>query len=161
MYIISARASFSDAIGIVRCVCKRLNIFFSILHSDHRSEDFYRNFGVLPTSETCERIKEEFVFLVARSIVSYLPAFEPLKNHVPRHIIHPFVKEMSQKSTVVPLGLIFENENTSFGIAKIIREIQDKYVPMIVEDDKKRVSLTKLFFIVKFYKCVLMLLNGK
>jgi len=146
MYIISARASFSDAIGIVRCVCKRLNIFFSILHSDHRSEDFYRNFGVLPTSETCERIKEEFVFLVARSIFSYLPAFEPLKNHVPRHIIHPFVEEMSQKSTV---------------IAKIIREIQDKYVPMIVEDDKKRVSLTKLFFIVKFYKCVLMLLNGK
>ncbi len=46
---------------------------------------------------------------------------------------------MSQKSTVIPLGLIFENENTSSGIAKILRDIQDKYVPMIVKDGKKEV----------------------
>ena len=90
---------------------------------------FYRNFGVLPTSETCERVKEEFVFFVAKSIVPYMPAFESFKKHIPRHINHPFVKEMSQKSTVVPLGLIFENENTSSGMAKILREIQEKYVP--------------------------------
>ena len=47
---------------------------------------------------------------------------------------------MSEKSTVIPLGLIFANENTSAGIGKILREVQEKYVPMIVKDDKKQVS---------------------
>lgn len=80
--------------------------------------------------------------------MSYLPAFEPLKKHILRHIDHPFVKEMSQKSTVIPLGLIFENENTSSGIAKILREIQEKYVPMILKDDKKQVRCLNCLVII-------------
>ena len=114
-------------------------LFNCLFLLDHRPEEFYTNFGVLPNTDTCKRIKDEFVFLVAKSIVSYLPAFKPLKTHISRHIDHPFVKEMSQKSIVIPLGLIFENENTSSGIAKILRELQEKYVPIIVKDGEKHV----------------------
>lgn len=47
---------------------------------------------------------------------------------VPNHMIHEYSVEMHQKSEEPSLGLIFENENSTDGMAKILESLH-AYVP--------------------------------
>ncbi|XP_066922839.1 uncharacterized protein [Clytia hemisphaerica] len=85
---------------------------------------------ILPNKTCLDALKKDFIILFARSVVSFLPGFAMFKKFVPKHIKHQFTKEMTQKSEVVPLGLIFKCEQTTSEMAEILKEIQEKYVPL-------------------------------
>lgn len=103
--------------------------YYAVKERVHSSQDTrelkeYENIPVLPSANM-----NVYKILLARTITSFLPSFKVFSKYVARHITHPFKKEMTSKSEVVPLGLIFEAENSSDGISKILGEIQDLYVP--------------------------------
>jgi hypothetical protein len=76
-----------------------LCIFYFIL--DFRSAEEYQSMSCLPTKNTFSVLNESYKVLVARSIVSFLPAFRIFRKYVTKHIQHPFVKEMTEKSETV------------------------------------------------------------
>ena len=44
---------------------------------------------------------ENYTILVARTLVTYMPAFLQFRKVVPKHIKHEYTEEMSKKSEVV------------------------------------------------------------
>uniref|UniRef100_A0A7M5VFJ2 Cnidarian restricted protein n=1 Tax=Clytia hemisphaerica TaxID=252671 RepID=A0A7M5VFJ2_9CNID len=68
---------------------------------DLRSADFYKNMDILPNGQAQRTLEDNFTTLIARSIVSYLPAFKSFSKHVPKHLKHQLTHEMSKKSEVV------------------------------------------------------------
>jgi len=56
---------------------------------------------IFPGANTQEVLGKTYKVLIARSIVTFLPAFNFLRKNVCWHITHPFTKEMSEKSQVV------------------------------------------------------------
>eukprot|EP00111_Clytia_hemisphaerica_P013669 TCONS_00040191-protein len=102
---------------------------------DLRSADFYKNMDILPNGQAQRTLEDNFTTLIARSIVSYLPAFKSFSKHVPKHLKHQLTHEMSKKSEVVPLGLIFRQETVNAEMIQIMQEMQ-KYVPKLYNDDK-------------------------
>ncbi|XP_066919718.1 uncharacterized protein [Clytia hemisphaerica] len=91
---------------------------------------------IFPNSNTHDVLSKTFKLLISRSIVTYLPAFKFLRKNVCWHIPHPFSEEMSQKSQVVPLGLLFHAENSTSEIIQILRKVQERYVPMADETNE-------------------------
>ena len=59
-------------------------------------------YDILPTTDDYENLKTNFSVLVARVIVEHIPFFsENFCGTAPRHIPHPYSREMSRKSEVV------------------------------------------------------------
>ncbi|XP_066930033.1 uncharacterized protein [Clytia hemisphaerica] len=110
--------------------------YMAILHRVHPSKanrtlEEYQNMPIFPGLNTQDVLSKTYKVLIARSIVTFMPSFKFLRKNVCWHIPHPFTKEMSEKSQVVPLGLSFHAENSTTEIIQIIREIQESYVPMM------------------------------
>lgn len=61
---------------------------------------------VYPGENTFSILHENYKILIARTMVSFIPAFKCLRKHVCGHIPHPFQDKMSQKSEVVSLLFI-------------------------------------------------------
>lgn len=51
------------------------------------------------------KLKEDYKVLVGRILVGAIPALAFLRTVIPDHIDHRYQKEMSQKSTIVPLPM--------------------------------------------------------
>ena len=51
----------------------------------------------LPSEQDYVHLNNEFIVLIARIFVTYLPAFKPLQSAVPVHIPHKYSKEMEKK----------------------------------------------------------------
>ena len=62
---------------------------------------------ILPGLNVQRVLKENFKVLVARTIVSFLPAFKSFQKLVPKHIKHMFTKEMTLKSEIVRIPCHF------------------------------------------------------
>lgn len=73
---------------------------FKINLGIHKAEE-YKNMNILPSANTNRVLVENFKVLIARTLVSFLPAFKQFTKQVTRHIDHPFKNEMSSKSEVV------------------------------------------------------------
>ena len=56
---------------------------------------------LLPSDDSNFAVESDFITLVSRILVKYLPAFSFLKDVVVRHIPHQYSQEMAQKSEVV------------------------------------------------------------
>lgn len=56
---------------------------------------------LLPSDDSNFAVESDFITLVSRILVKYLPAFSFLKDVVVHHIPHQYSKEMAQKSEVV------------------------------------------------------------
>ena len=55
----------------------------------------------VPSLEDCAALRKDYIILAARVITDKLPYFQCLKKCVPKHIQHPYSKEMAKSSTVV------------------------------------------------------------
>lgn len=71
------------------------------LFIDLRTPEYYANMDILPGPSTQKMFAETTEIMIARSIVTYLPAFKFLNKQVCKHITHPFTREMSERSEVV------------------------------------------------------------
>ena len=56
---------------------------------------------LLPSSETNLAVENDFVVLVSRMVVKFLPAFHMFRDAVIHHIPHKYSEEMARKSDVV------------------------------------------------------------
>lgn len=81
----------------------------------------------LLNQEECHQLTSDFSILLLRVVCKHMPFFHPYIKYVPKHILHEYTNEMSKKSEAVNLGLVFEDENTSEGMIKIL-EYLHKYV---------------------------------
>ncbi|XP_065912891.1 uncharacterized protein [Dysidea avara] len=83
---------------------------------------------ILPNYSDFSGIKEHFKVLVSRVLVQRLEQFSSQKRDVQWHLPSAYSNEMSMKSTVVPLGIIDQNENRVDEMAEILDQLH-KYVP--------------------------------
>ena len=54
-------------------------------------------------------------------MVGRLTFLKPFQKYVPKHIQHKYSEQMSKKSSVVNLGLVFANESSGEGMAEILK----------------------------------------
>lgn len=65
------------------------------------------NGAVLPQAKDHLNIRENYIVLVQRIIVEYIPALNFLNNAVQKHIPHAYSKEMAQPTTKVKIHNIY------------------------------------------------------
>jgi len=75
----------------------------------------------------CDKLNSDFCILLLRVVCKHMPFFHSYSKYVPKHILHEYTLEMNKTSEAVNLGLVFEDENTSDGMIKIL-EYLHKYV---------------------------------
>ena len=56
---------------------------------------------LLPSAESNLSVENDFVVLVSRMVVKFLPAFQMFRDVVVHHIPHKYSSEMAEKSEVV------------------------------------------------------------
>ncbi|XP_066918127.1 uncharacterized protein [Clytia hemisphaerica] len=105
----------------------------------------FSNSDVLPGEQTHDILTKTFTILIARTLVKFLPAFKMFEKNVPDHIKHIYTEEMSKKSERVGLGLIFRPETTTSDMVAIMREIQEKYVPQVKDENGVLETKDKIF----------------
>ena len=64
------------------------------------------------------------MILVSRILTHYIPALSCLAKAVPKHIIHTYSTEMSQKSEVIVLDVLMKNENCHSDMVDIMTTMQ-------------------------------------
>ena len=69
--------------------------------------------AVLPTVDDCVRIRNNYVILAARVIVTNLSQFAFLQSCVMQHIPHKFSSETAKKSVIVSIILFIDSRITS------------------------------------------------
>ncbi|XP_066263234.1 uncharacterized protein [Branchiostoma lanceolatum] len=84
---------------------------------------------VLPTHLDQQHMRREYVVIATRVIPRHLKEFEIFKDVVVAHIPHQYSKEMAEKSTEVPLGLLFKDECKTGDLVDILLHFQNEYVP--------------------------------
>ena len=65
----------------------------------------------LLTHEEQQQMRNEYIILVLRILLKYIPWLSTLKKLVPDHIEHAHSKEMSMKSTIISLPVKPFNQN--------------------------------------------------
>ena len=78
----------------------------------------------LPQSSDVRAVKSNLVILVSRILIQYFPALAFLSGVVPKHILHKYTKNMSEKSEVVVLDVLMKNETLHKDMLDIMREMQ-------------------------------------
>ena len=58
----------------------------------------------LPNVDDCVALRSEFIVLVARVLIQYLPWFSCLKPVIPDHMPHEYTDLMSTKSEIVSVN---------------------------------------------------------
>ncbi|XP_066931077.1 uncharacterized protein [Clytia hemisphaerica] len=129
--------------------------YMAVLHRLHstqanRTLEEYQKMPIFPNSDTQDVLSKTFKILIARSIVTFIPAFKFLRKNVCWHIPHDFWQEMAQKSIVVPLGLLFHAENSTSEIIQILKKVQEGYVPMATETDEDGEIIKHIIFALAF-----------
>ena len=74
---------------------------------DHQTVDSAPLSKFLPTVNDCNDIRDGYITLMSRVLVEHLAFLAPFKQCVPQHIIHTYSQEMSKKSEMVGLQLMF------------------------------------------------------
>ena len=62
----------------------------------------------LPTKSDCEMIRRDFVVLISRVLVQYVPELKPFCHVVPMHILHEMSAAMAKMSETVSILLKFK-----------------------------------------------------
>ena len=80
------------------------------------------NVGVFLLSQAeMSTLRSNFMVLVGRVLSEFLDCFRFLNAVVPKHIRHRYSEEMSQKSTIVAMPVLFHNEKEYGEVVKILR----------------------------------------
>eukprot|EP00794_Sanderia_malayensis_P001583 gene1583-1749_t len=82
------------------------------------------------------RQRQNYLDLVSRIQVNEIKCLGFLKDVVSKHIPHKYMSEMSQPTDEFFLEMIFENETSSEGMAKVLADLY-KYVPTFGEGESR------------------------
>ena len=78
----------------------------------------------LPSHEDIVLIRKNLVVLVICVLCTYIKSLKPLNSVIPKHIIHQFSTEMSQKSDVHVLDVLMKNETCHSDTVDIMHRYQ-------------------------------------
>ncbi|XP_022791377.1 uncharacterized protein LOC111330730 [Stylophora pistillata] len=87
-----------------------------------------QNLKFLPTIADNEKQRMDYIVLTSRILTDYFEQLAPLKDVCINHIPHRYSKEMSSKSSKVPLGVIFKNENINEEMLAVLQKFHT-YLP--------------------------------
>ena len=79
----------------------------------------------LPTCDDVNKVKANLVILISRVLTQYVAELAPLSKVVPKHILHKYSKEMSQKSDVFILDVLMKNEVVHKDMIDIMMALQN------------------------------------
>lgn len=79
----------------------------------------------LPSKDDVSKIKANLVILVSRVLTQYVADLVPLAKVVPKHILHNYSKETSQKSDVYILDVLMKNEVVQKDMIDIMMTLQN------------------------------------
>ena len=79
----------------------------------------------LPQVEDVRAVKSNLIILVSRILVQYIPALSFLSQVVPKHISHPYSKQMSKKSEVFVLDVLMKDETIHKDMIDIMHVMQN------------------------------------
>jgi L1 cell adhesion molecule like protein len=99
------------------------------------SLDSFSSDKVLPSAADYNALLENYTIIVARIIQKHIKFFKENIPTIKRHISHVHSVEMSQKSDVVPLGVLFKNETSHEDMIDIMSHLQ-QYVPTDTTEDE-------------------------
>ena len=75
----------------------------------------------LPSAETQEQMRKEFIVLGSRILTSHLEAFKPFESLVVHHIPHKYSDEMAQRSTdVSSVNYIWPGNQTNQPVRELL-----------------------------------------
>ena len=69
-------------------------------------------------------MQNEYIILVLRILLKYIPWLGILKNFVPDHIEHAYSKEMSMKSTIISLPVQPFNQNKLQDVVQYLDSVE-------------------------------------
>lgn len=94
----------------------------------------------LPTAEDNEKLKNEWNYLVSKTIINYVPYFQCFKEHIPDHLSHKYINLTKKKTEVVTISLRL------FKMSLCIRYIQS---------NTKSRFIPQYFSVTSIYICTL------
>ena len=66
----------------------------------------FENKNYLLSQDELEKLRHEYIILVARVLVTYFPCLQPIKHIVEKHITHKYSKEMATPSTIINMAVV-------------------------------------------------------
>ena len=82
----------------------------------------------LLSREEVAELKQHYSILLLRVLCSHIQFLHSFAEFVPRDILHEYSVQMHKKSEERSLGLIFENESSTDGMANILESLHS-YIP--------------------------------
>ena len=103
------------------------------------------NTAFLLDSNETNKLRDDIKVLVGRVLLQKIPHLSFLKHVIPNHIAHPYKKEMSKKSIIVPLPMMMKDEKKYEDIVDILDGYEQHLENIFVKADviKKTVDDTK------------------
>ncbi|XP_065062180.1 uncharacterized protein LOC135689010 [Rhopilema esculentum] len=101
------------------------------------SIDKVENAIYLPSKKDHIKQRLDYVYLVARLITRHIPCLQFLRTVVKEHMPHKFSHSTGLATKTVFHGCIYENENDSDGIQKVLKKLHT-LVPVYEEDGEKK-----------------------
>eukprot|EP00731_Ephydatia_muelleri_P005100 Em0002g1276a len=97
-------------------------------------------YSILPSPLDDNTLSSNIATLVSRVLCKHMKFFNVSFDDVVQwHIHHKYYKEMSQKSQVVPLGIILKNENKIDEMTEILTDLH-QYVPCVTQEESASLS---------------------
>ena len=78
------------------------------------------NIDFLLNQEELHHLREEYKIIVGRVLVEFIPELRFLKTVIPNHISHQYSNEMANKSTIIPLPILFKDEKKYDDVVDIL-----------------------------------------
>ena len=84
--------------------------------------------SLLPNEQDDQHLTKEFSCILGWTWAKYVPALQWFSDYLPKHIDHRYIKELSQKTEKVKLGVWRKNEQRLEDMQEIVK-ILHTYVP--------------------------------
>ena len=95
----------------------------------------------LHSQEDVTKIKTLMVSLVARTLTEVIPAWAEVFSRMDLMPENAYRHQLRQKSVMVPLPIVFEDEKTKEGILAFLRETKTRMLSLMPEDDLRKYLL--------------------
>lgn len=87
--------------------------------------ELFLNDNFVPNQSDINRVQENLVDIVSRTLTEHITGLAPFAKVVPKHILHRYSKEMACKSKVYTLDVMMKNEAKHDEMIDIMRTLQN------------------------------------
>lgn len=114
------------------------NIRFDHLSNTYPQQDFCTTpiQAFLPSPEDNEILIRDYTIISARVIFEHLPYFRQFRDVVPAFISQPTCPELLQKSKVIPLPVLYKNEQSYKDVVEILEFYEELVLDICQKSDK-------------------------